>query len=449
MKKIKLDFLKYTSLNILAMAGVSIYILADTYFISKALGAIGLTALNFAIVIFTLIQGVGLMVGIGGAIDFTLRKSENNSSEKTSFQSTLFIGMLFSVIFLLIGFFFTTQLSLFLGADEDTLALTRTYISTILGFSPFFILNNIVLAFVRNDNGPRLAMIAMIVSSFSNIILDYIFMFPLSMGIFGAALATGLSPIISLSILTTHFKYSSKSFRLNKYKIEMKRVVRIIILGLPSFITEFASSITLFTFNIVILKIAGNIGVAAYGVIANVAIIATALFTGLAQGIQPLTSNYYTKSDRNGLRTILKYSLVTSFSLSVAIYLIIFIYSSNIVLVFNGQNNEVLATIAEAGLKIYFTGFVFAGINIVLISFFSATSNTVKAMAISILRSSLLLIPVVLLLSTLFGMYGAWISFVITELGVAILTYLTYANPLKGINQKTVSSMGKLLEDIK
>ncbi|SDK09198.1 MATE family efflux transporter [Natronincola ferrireducens] len=435
MKKIKLDFLKYTSLNILAMVGVSIYILADTYFISKALGAIGLTALNLGIVIFTLIQSVGLMVGIGGAIDFTLRKSENNNSQKTSFQSTLFIGLLFSAIFLLISFFFTTQLSLFLGADEDTLALTRIYISTILGFSPFFILNNIVLAFVRNDNGPRLAMIAMIASSFSNIILDYIFMFPLSMGIFGAALATGLSPIISLSILTTHFKYSSKSLRLYKYKLEIKRLVRIMILGLPSFATEFASSITLFTFNIVILKIAGNIGVAAYGVIANVAIIATALFTGLAQGIQPLVSNYYAKSDRNGLRTILNYSLVTTFGLSITIYLIVVIFSNNIVSIFNGQNNEVLATIAEVGLKIYFAGFVFAGINIVLISFFSATSNIIKAMVISILRSSLLLIPVVLLLSALFGIYGVWVSFVITELGVTVLTYLTYSNQLKEKNR--------------
>lgn len=387
------------------------------------------------------------MVGIGGAIDFTLRKSDNNS-ENTSFQSTLFIGLLFSAIFLLIGFFFTTQLSLFLGADEDTLVLTRTYISTILSFSPFFILNNIILAFVRNDNSPRLAMIAMIVSSFSNILLDYIFMFPLSMGIFGAALATGVSPIISLAILTAHLKYNSKSFRLNKCKLEIKRLVRIMILGLPACVTELASAITLFTFNIVILRIAGNIGVAAYGIIANVAIIATALFTGLAQGIQPLVSNYYGKSDRNGLRAILKYSLFTAISLAVMIYLIIAIYSSHLVSVFNGQNNEVLATIAETGLIIYFIGFIFAGINIVLISFFSATSNTAKAMVISILRSSLFLIPVVLLFSFFFGINGVWLSFVITEGGVTALTYLTYSNQLKWKKLINLSSMGNPLEDI-
>ena len=95
MKKTKSDFFKYTSFNIIAMVGVSVYILADTFFISKVLGAVGLAALNFSIVIFTLIQGIGLMAGIGGAIDFSIKKSEKNSSGKTSLYNALSIGMLF------------------------------------------------------------------------------------------------------------------------------------------------------------------------------------------------------------------------------------------------------------------------------------------------------------------------------------------------------------------
>ncbi|AOY77875.1 MATE family efflux transporter [Clostridium formicaceticum] len=426
MKKLRLDFLKYTSLNVLAMVGVSLYILADTYFISKALGAIGLAALNFCIVIFTLIQGVGLMIGIGGAIDFSIGDSERSNLGNKSFVNALFIGSLFSVIFILLGVFFSTQISLFLGADELILSPTKTYLTTILGFSPFFILNNIGLAFVRNDKNPRLTMTAMIVSSFSNIILDYVFMFPLSMGIFGAAFATGLSPIISLCILTFHFRRNSIGFHLCKCRIEIKRLIRIITLGLPSFVTELASSITLFTFNIVILRIAGNVGVAAYSAIANVATIATALFTGLAQGIQPLAGNYFANSDKGGLRTILKYSLITSFFLSITIYFIILVFSDNIILIFNSENNEALARIAGVGLKIYFTGFIFAGINIVIISFLSAISNTVNAMVISILRSSIILIPTILFMSFFFKAYGIWASFMVAELLVTIFTYLTH-----------------------
>lgn len=431
MKKTKSDFFKYTSFNIIAMVGVSIYILADTFFISKVLGAVGLAALNFSIVIFTLIQGVGLMAGIGGAIDFSIKKSEKNSSGKTSLYNALSIGMLFSAIFIVLGIFFTTQISLFLGADKYTLDLTKTYITTILWFSPFFILNNIVLAFVRNDNCPRLAMMAMIISSFSNIVLDYIFMFPLKMGIFGAAFATGLSPIISLLILATHFKYSSKNFQFSEEKIDVIGITRIVTLGFPSFITEFASAITLFIFNILILKIEGNTGVAAYGIIANVAIVVVAIFTGLAQGIQPLISNYYSRLDKNGVLITLKYSLVTSITLSVVIYIMIFIFSNNIVSVFNSENNELLKKIAEDGLKIYFTGFIFAGVNIVLVSFFSATSETSNAMVISVLRSSFLLIPVVIALSVFFGINGIWVSFVATELCVTALAYFKYSSSLK------------------
>ena len=92
-----------------------------------------------------------------------------------------------------------------LGADSSTLTMSKTYLTTILCFAPFFIMNNILIAFVRNDNNPNLSMIAMLTGSFSNIVLDYIFMFPLKMGIFGAAFATGLAPIISMGILTLHF----------------------------------------------------------------------------------------------------------------------------------------------------------------------------------------------------------------------------------------------------
>ena len=430
MKKIKSDFFKYTSLNIIAMIGVSIYILADTFFVSKALGAVGLAALNFSIVIFTLIQCVGLMAGIGGAIDFSIKKSEKNSSGKISLYNALFIGMLFSAIFIVAGSFFTTPISLFLGADKYTLNLTKTYISTILWFSPFFILNNIVLAFVRNNNCPKLAMMAMVISSFSNIVLDYIFMFPLKMGIFGAAFATGLSPVISLLILATHFRCNSKNFQISEVKIAISGVTRVITLGFPSFITELASAITLFIFNILILKIEGNIGVAAYGIVANVAIVVVAIFTGLAQGIQPLISNYYSRVNKSGVLITLKYSLATSLILSTIIYTVIFIFSNNIVSVFNSENNELLKKIAENGLKIYFTGFIFAGINIVLISFFSATSKTSNAMAISVSRSSFLLIPVVIALSVFFGINGIWVSFVATELCVTALAYSILYNKI-------------------
>lgn len=424
MKELKLKFMKYVSLNVIGMIGLSCYILADTFFVAEALGTVGIAALNFSISIFSILQGIGLMIGIGGATDFSISKQEKSNSNNKSFTHAIVIGAVASFIFIIVAIFFTKQLGILLGADEATLPLIQVYLTTILSFSPFFILNNILLAFIRNDKNPKLSMIAMLVSSFSNIVLDYIFMFPLSMGIFGAALATGLSPIISLCILSSHFISKKQSFHLAKCKIHFSRVLRIISLGFSSFVGELASAIALITFNLIILKIEGNVGVAAYGIVANVALIATAIFVGISQGVQPLASKYYSKKDMISVNLILKYTIITSIIVSAAIYIVIYSNRNIIISMFNSENNKQLATLASVGIKIYFIGYIFAGINIISAAFFSATSKAKEAMIVSTLRSCVILIPIVLIFSMIFKMNGVWLSFVITELIVCIITVI-------------------------
>lgn len=200
------NFFKYVSLNVMGMIGLSCYILADTFFVSNALGSNGLAALNFSIPIYCIINGAGLMIGIGGATRYSILKSQNEDEKANSiFSNTVIIGMVVGIIMLIVGLFLSTPIAKLLGADGTTLTLASTYLTTILSFSPFFILNNIMIAFIRNDGNPRLSMAGMLTGSFSNIVLDYIFIYPLSMGMFGAAFATGLAPIISLCILSSHF----------------------------------------------------------------------------------------------------------------------------------------------------------------------------------------------------------------------------------------------------
>lgn len=425
MKNLTFNFYQYVSLNVLGMIGLSCYILADTFFVAQALGATGLAALNFSLSVFSIMQGLGLMIGIGGGADFSLRQHETNDTKHASaFVHSLILGACASFIFVMIALFFTGPLSTLLGADEVTLPLTKTYLSTVLSFSPFFILNNILVAFTRNDHNPRLPMIAMLVSSLSNVILDYLFIFPLSMGIFGAALATGLSPIISLCILSFHFTRKKNTFHLTRCKIRISKIFTILSLGFSSFIGELASAISLITFNLIILKINGNTGVAAYGIIANIAFIATAVFTGIAQGIQPLASKCYGKKELLSVRLVLRYALVTTFIFFVAIYACLFFFSGTIVAVFNSEKNLLLAEIANEGVRIYFIGYLFAGINIVSAAFLSAIAHYKQAMILSLARSCILLVPMVFLLSLLSGMEGVWFSFVLTELLVFLLNAL-------------------------
>lgn len=431
-KSIIKNFGKYVSLNVLGMIGLSCYILADTFFVAKALGATGIAALNFSISIYSVIHGTGLMIGIGGAARYSILKSQNkNKRANIVFTTSMKLGVLLGVILTVIGIFGSKALALLLGADITTLPLTKTYLTTILCFAPFFIVNNIVLAFVRNDNNPNLSMIAMLAGSFSNIILDYIFMFPLGMGMFGAAFATGLAPIISIVILSIHFIKKKNNFKYINDKVVLSSVYDIFSLGLSAFITEVSSSVVLITFNLVILKLEGNLGVASYGIVANLALVGVSVFTGIAQGIQPLVSKGYGVKDYVTLRKVMKYALVTSFTIAVVIYLGVFFNADAIIGVFNSEQRIEIAQIAKIGLGIYFIGFFFAGINIVMAMYLSATERARDAFIISVARGCIIIVPMVLLLSRFWEMTGIWMAFVLTE-GIVTIITIVMASSKKG-----------------
>ncbi len=424
-KNIFKNFARYVSLNILGMIGLSCYILADTFFVSKALGATGIAALNFSISIYSVIHGIGLMIGIGGAARYSILKSQNIDNQANEVYSTsIKIGIISGAILVIIGIFGSRTLALLLGADISTLPLTKTYLATILCFAPFFILNNLLIVFVRNDNNPNLSMIAMLTGSFSNIVLDYIFMFPLGMGMFGAAFATGLAPIISIGILSIHFIQGKNHFRFIKNKIKLSSVIDITSLGLSAFITEISSAVALITFNLIILRLAGNLGVASYGIVANIALVGISIFTGIAQGIQPLVSKGYGMNNYAVLKRVMRYALITSLGVALFIYLSVLSKADDIIGIFNSEHNFEIARIAKNGLIIYFIGFFFAGFNIIMTMYFSATENAKDAFIISMARGCIIIVPLVFLLSSILKMTGVWLAFVLTECVVTIITII-------------------------
>lgn len=425
-KSILNSFIKYVTINCLGSIGLSCYILADTFFVSLALGTTGLAALNLSISVFSIIQGLGLLLGIGGATRFAIKASKKETNDALTL--TLLLWAVTSLLFILIAVFCPEAIARLLGADENTLPLTTTYLTTLLYFSPFFLLNNIMLAFIRNDNNPGLSMLAMIISSLSNIVLDYVFMFPFNMGIFGAALATCLSPLISLSILSLHVIRQKHSFSVQRYQISLSAFRNIAALGFSSMIGELASATTLIVFNLAIYRITGNTGVAAYSIVANIALIVTALFTGVSQGTQPLASKAYGAGKAEDISQIKKYVFVTSFLLAFITYSIIILFSTSIISIFNSEGNETLLQLAHNGSIVYFIGYFFAGANIVMAAFLSAVGNTKGAFIISSLRSMVLIIPLALLLGRIFKMNGIWFSFVITESLVFLITLYYYRN---------------------
>lgn len=410
------SYLKYSFLNVLGMAGMSCYIIADTFFVATGAGTYGLAALNIAIPVFSLIHGTGLMAGIGAATRFSIAGGAGDNKEKESvFTHVMILCGLFSVVFLAVGLLFSEEIAIVLGADNETFTMCEEYIRVLMCFSPMFILNNIIGAFVRNDGAPGLAMAAMIAGSFANILMDWIFIFPFNLGVFGAALATGFSPMISLLIMSVFFMKKKNTFCLKKCKISLSLHLKILSTGVPSFITELSSGIVMLVFNTIMLSLAGNEGVAAYGVIANIAIVVIAINTGIAQGIQPLTATYYGADEKVALRKTLGYAIISVIMISAVIYTVMFVFASPITALFNSENNVLLQTIAQKGIKLYFTGCVFAGINIVMSSLFASTERETAGTVVSVLRGVALIIPAAILMSRLFEITGLWLSYPFTE----------------------------------
>ncbi|WP_297278322.1 MATE family efflux transporter [uncultured Brachyspira sp.] len=426
-------FVKYVSLNILGMMGLSCYILADTFFVARGTGSEGLAALNIAIPIYNFINGIGLMIGMGSATKYAILKTQNRNHEANIiFSNALIYIVIFAALFIITAAFFTGKIAYMLGARDNVHTMTDIYLKVVLFFSPMFMLNNLLLGFIRNDNHPKLAMFGMIMGSLFNIVFDYVFIFPLNMGIFGAALATGFSPIVSMLVLSVLFIKKENTFCIVKPSINFKKFFETVSLGISFLITEVSSCFVMITFNIVILNIAGNIGVAAYGIIANIALVIIAIFTGTGQGIQPIISSNF--GNIKNINKIYKYALILSSFIAIIVYIITTVFANEITSAFNKDNDMELQKISVKGLYLYFTAFIFVGYNIITCVYFSAMDKAKPSFIISMLRGFILIMPSIFILSSIFNMTGVWLSFPTAEILTSIFSFIFFIRNKKEIN---------------
>ena len=416
------EFGKYVSQSVLSQLGVSCYILADTYFISKGVGADGLTALNLAIPVFSVMNGCGFMLGIGSGTKYGIMKGTGNEKRgDVLFTSSLCVVTVLAVIFMLIGLLAADPITVLVGANAEVYDMTRTYLQVILLFSPMFMINNLLGAMIRNDGNTSLAMTAMLSGCLFNIVFDYIFVFPMGLGLFGAVLATAVAPIISILILLQHFVKKKNQFRLIRVRPELRLVASAAGLGVPSLVTEVSSGLVIAVFNLLILGLAGNVGVAAYGVVANISIVVIAIYNGIAQGVQPLLSREYGRSQEKNVHRFLGWAMMLTAILAMVIYVGIYWNADVIAMIFNSGRDMDLQRIAVEGLKIYFTACPFVGANILFAIYFAATDQAAPAQMISLLRGLIVIIPLAFIMANVAGLTGVWMTFPLTELVVCVV----------------------------
>lgn len=420
---VKLYF-KYFFPTMCAALSTSVYILFDTIFIGQGVGSKGLTALNISLPIYSIYFGTGLLIGIGGSTLMSIEKGRGRLDKANKiFTLSFILGLILAIIYCIIGFVFLEEIALILGATKEIMPFVKEYmVVVVIGTIPF-VMGSVMAPFIRADKAPKKAMFAVIFSGFLNIILDYIFVFPLDMGMRGAAIATVFSYTISCLILLTHLLSKNNTLRFKKDFYKLSYITRIFKCGLPSLFIEVSLGFVIFIFNIQILKIIGDDGVTAYSIISNTGIIAVALFNGISQTIQPLISinmgaNLKERADR--LRNL---GLSTALVIGVAFFILCIVFPESIVRIFVKPTDTVLA-IAINSIRIYSTAFIIMGINMVSGAYFQSIELAKESFIIAFCRGLLFVSICVFVLPLFIGINGVWLSVPIGELLTLIETVI-------------------------
>lgn len=403
-------YLRFVLQSVLGMLGLSVYILADTFFIANYIGADALAALNLALPVYGIINGTGLLIGIGGATRYTICRTRKSESGSSAFSGSLLLAAAAALVFVCAGLFFPDAIARLLGASGGVLEPTTVYLQVCCLFSPLFLLNNILVAFTRNDDAPGRGMAAMLIGSFANIVMDWYLVCIAGMGMFGAVLATGISPVFGITVCLCR----RRGYRPARTGI-FAEIPRIFGAGFSAFVGELSSTVVILVFNYLLLALSGNTAVAAYGIIANVALVATAMLTGAAQGAQPLFSRAFAGDDAAALRRLTRWGACTALLLGAVFSAAALLLPGAIVSVFS-RGDTALTALAVPGLTLYFTNYLFSGVSLLFTARLAATERAKPAALLSLLRGVVLVVPCALLGAALGGVTGLWLAVPAAEL---------------------------------
>lgn len=441
---IKKTFFKYLIPAVGGMLGTSLYVLGDTMIVGRGLGSQGLAALNVSIPLNNVFNGMGLLLGIGGATALSINRGRaDEEGVNDIFSKSMIMAALIGVVLTFIRVFFLDELSYFLGASDHTFQMAKDYLGVLMSFSIAFLLNVSLTVFIRNDGAPKLAMAGMLTGSIMNVVLDYIFVFKFGWGMAGVGLATGLAPVIGLVILSTHFLRKNNKIKFILPSLDFKIIRRIIGNGGSSFVVELSAGIVIFAFNRAIAKINGDIGISAYSIIANLSLIFAAIFTGVGQAIQPIISFNYGAEKMKRVYETVRMGLYTSLGLGVLFYLMGALFPEFLVSIFIDADKN-LMSITTRGIRIYFLSFILMGINIVLTSFIQSKEHARVSLTISLSRGFVFIIVNLLILPKLIGLDGVWLTLPMAELITSILAIFYFKKYRKAVLY-SVGKRGDLL----
>ena len=440
---IKSLYFKYLSAAFGSAMISSIYAIVDMAMVGQYQGPDGTAALAVVAPIWNLIYSLGLLTGIGGSVLFSTLKGQQQkggNSENEYFTASLTGTAAFALISWLLILFLDAPLLRLFGADEALLPLAQEYLLPIKFVIPFFVFNQMLAAFLRNDRNPGLATAAVLSGGILNIIGDYLFVFPLGMGIMGAGLATALGAALTFIVLLSHFFTSRNSLRIVKVSAFPQKLNRILVMGFSTFFIDVAMGILTMFFNRQIMKYSGSAALSVYGIIVNVSTVVQCCAYSVGQAAQPIISTNYGAGNGNRIKQTLRYALYTTVFFGVFWTALSFACPNLYIRIFMEPTAEILA-MAPAIIRCYGSSFLLLPLNIFSTYYFQAILKPKAAFVVSVSRGLVISGILILLLPVTAGADMLWFAMPITELLVMLYATSRIRTYTKKLPDETLAAV--------
>ena len=419
----KKQFFKFVIPSVVSMLVYNLYTMVDGIYVARFVGEHALSAVNISMPYVNFIFAFSILFSVGTSTVVAIFRGENNmkSANETFTRNTIFLTVC-ALIITLLALVFQNELALFLGASEVTLPYVHDYLGVLIWFTFFFIVSYSMEVLVKTDGFPKLATAAVSVGAVMNIVMDYVLVVHVGMGIRGAAIATGLSQVLTFTVFTIHFLGKRGTIHWCKTTMDLSVYKRIIPIGTADFITELSAGTIIFLFNHAILKHIGDNGVVTYTVITYIYNIVMMTFTGISQGMQPLVSFYRGRREENTCRLFLRYALYSTFAMSMLALAICLFMTPALVSIFIDASRAELFTYTVHAFRIYSLCYLVIGYNIVCSGYFAAVEKSGYSFAISLLRGFVLIAASIWIMGELFQGEGIWYATLVCESSTLVVS---------------------------
>lgn len=421
--------IRFTLPSIIMMIFTSIYGVIDGVFVSNFVGKTPFAAINLIMPVYMVLGAVGFMVGTGGSALVSKLLGEGEKEKANSvFSLLIYASLIFGVFLSIVAFILLEPISRLLGAEGEMLESCVLYGRILLPFMAIYILQNEFQSFLVAAEKPRLGLWVTVAAGCTNILLDALFVAVFPFGLAGAAIATAISQVVGGAIPIFYFLFSKNSvLRLGKTNFDGRALVKTCANGSSEMMANLSLSVVNILYNFRLMELAGEDGLAAYGVIMYVNFVFLAIFFGYAVGSSPIISYHYGAGNTDEIKSLKTKSLMFIALAAAAMTVLAELLAYPLAKIFVGYD-ETLLKMTTRGFMLYSLSFLVMGFNVFGSSFFTALNNGGVSAAISFLRTFLFQILSVLALPLLLGLDGIWLSVVVAELlSVAVTVFFFFS----------------------